>query len=230
VHQFIIGTDTASIGIWDKKWCDPGIREKSISKFLKRLHIDAEKKQVFYIETGGDGESSSHVYIEQDFDQEDYKLVSDNFVLETSSGECVIDGLEFYGSPAKGTNLNVFPIEPGLYKIKLYVLKDPELEDSKMTQEGEAPPRPFIEKIAFLGLFVLIYSIYLLFKGKYAIGGSLLVLLAIYSQYLGKLQEKQKLSDKRKIIINVKNPYLVFVLSKTMEAGHKGGWVSIADN
>ncbi|MBN2435624.1 MAG: hypothetical protein JXK07_10205 [Spirochaetes bacterium] len=229
MYQFIIGTDTASIGIWDKKWCDPSIREKSISNFLKRLPIDAEKKQLFYIDTGGDGESSSHVYIEEEFNDNDYKIISDEFVIETTSGECVIDGLEFYGSPPTSTNLNIFPIAPGLYKIKLYVLKDAELEDSKMIQEGEAPPKLFIEKIAFLGIIGLIYSIYLLFRGKYAIGGSLLAALAIYSYFLGKIQEKQKALDKRRIIINVKKPYLVFVMSKNIKDGHKGGWVSILD-
>ncbi len=65
MNQFIVGTDTASIGIWDIMWSDPSIREKPLSKFLKRLPLDAEKRQLFYIETGGDGQSSAHVYIDE---------------------------------------------------------------------------------------------------------------------------------------------------------------------
>jgi hypothetical protein len=46
-HQFLAGTDIASIGIWDQKWSNCSIREKSLGMFLKRLAADAERRQLF---------------------------------------------------------------------------------------------------------------------------------------------------------------------------------------
>ncbi len=225
MNQFIVGTDTASIGIWDIKWSDPSIREKPLSKFLKRLPLDAEKRQLFYIETGGDGQSSAHVYIDEQFTGDDYTLLSDDFFLETTSGRCVIDGLEFYGSPYAESN--IFTIAPGSYKVKLYVLKNDELEQSTITREGEEPPKTLIEKIWILGTLALLASIYLLFKGKYPAGGTLFGITAVYSYFLGKAQDARKLHDKRKVTVEVQKPYLVFVLSRDSKNG-RGGRVSLA--
>ena len=44
-HQIIAGTDVAMIGIWDHKWSNPSTRDKSLSKSLKRLSADAERRQ-----------------------------------------------------------------------------------------------------------------------------------------------------------------------------------------
>ncbi len=249
MNQFIVRTDIASIGIWDKKWRDHSISRSPVSKYSKRLLLgisrlpvskcskrlllDAEKKQLFFIETGGDGSSGAHVYIEKDFNNDDYKLISNEFVIETTSGECVIDGLEYYGNQQRSKNLNIFSVAPGLYKVKLYVLKDAEdAEDSYNTLEGETPPEMFIEKFAIWSLIAFICSIYLLIKGKYVIGGILFTVFAVYSQFLeflGKAQKKQRLLDKRIINVNVKKPYFVFILSRNTGNGHKGGWVSIAN-
>ena len=88
IHQFIAGTDVASIGIWDREWSNPSIREKSPDKFLKRLLSDAERRQLFYIETGGDGTSSVQVYVNDQFVPDaNYREVPAGYAIEITSEE-----------------------------------------------------------------------------------------------------------------------------------------------
>jgi len=167
-HQFIAGTDVASIGIWDRKWSNPSIREKSQAKFLKRLPADAERRRLFYIETGADGESSVHVHVNDQFvPDHNYREVPGAYGIEITSGDAIIDGLEWYGS--KYDMDNVFPIAKGFYMIDAFVLNDPELEESQVTQDGPPSSSHILEKFAIFGLLSFAVSLYLFFRRQFLI-------------------------------------------------------------
>ena len=227
-HQFLAGTDVASIGIWDQKWSNPSIREKSLGKFLKRLPADAKRRQLFYIETGGDGESSVQVHVNDQFvPDQNYREVPGGYAIEITSGEAIIDGLEWYGS--KYDLDNVFPLEKGTYTIDVFVLNDPELEESEATQDGPSPKSHILEKFAIVGLLSFAVSLYLFFKRQFLIAAPFLAFSLLYSYLLHRIEKARKSSPRAKVKVKATVPYLVICMRKSEGDECPGGYVSLDD-
>ena len=227
-HQFIAGTDVASIGIWDRKWSDPSIRGESPGKFLKRLPADAERRRLFYIETGGDGQSSIEVHVnDQLVPDQNYRKVPGGYAIDITSGEAVIDGLEWYGSEYALDN--VFQLEKGIYAIDVFVLKDPELEESEATQDGQPPTSHILEKFAIVGLLSFAVSVYLFFKRQFLIAALLLALSLLHSYLLHRIEKARKSAPRAKVKVNATVPYLVICMRKSEGDKRPGGYVSLDD-
>ena len=227
-HQFIAGTEVAMIGIWDQKWSNPSIREKSLGKFLKRLPADAERRQLFYIETGGDGDSSVQVHVNDRFvPDQNYRKVSGGYAIEIKSGEAIIDGLEWYGS--KYDLDNVFPLEKGIYVIDVFVLNNPELEERKLTRDGPPPKSHILEKFAIVGLLSFAVSLYLFFKRQFLIAAPFLAFSLLYSFLLHRIEKARKSSPRAKVKVNATVPYFVISMRKSEGDQCPGGYVSQDD-
>ena len=225
-HQFIAGTDVASIGIWDQKWSNPSIREKSVGKIQKRLPSDAERRQLFYIETGGDGQSSVQVYVNDQFvPDEHYREVPAGYAIEITSGKAIIDGLEWYGS--KYDFDNVFTLENGIYTIDVFILNDPELEQSEVTQDG--PPRKvhILENFAIVGLLSFAVSVYLLFKRQFLIAVPFVAFSLLYSYLLHRIEKAKKSSPRVKVTVKAIVPYLVICMRMSEGDECPGGYISL---
>jgi hypothetical protein len=225
--QCIAGTDAASIGLWDRKWSDPSIREKSISKFLRRLPVDAEQRRLFFIETGGDGQSSVEIHIDNQYVPDNrYRKISSGFTIDIESGEAILDGLESYGS--KYTDTNIFTIDNGRYSIELFELNDPEIEEYSIVQTGPSRKPHIIEKLTIPAFLILCISIFLFFQKSYLIASILFLISLAYSTLLGHIQKQLKLKDQVKYKTDVKVPYLILYLSKCQPAAdQKGGYISL---
>jgi len=226
IHQFIAGTDIASIGIWDREWSNPSIREKSPDKFLRRLLSDAERRQLFYIETGGDGISSVQVCVNDQFVPDaNYREVPAGYAIEITSGEAIIDGLEWYGS--KYDFDNVFPLENGIYTINVFILNDPELEQSEVTQDGPLRKSHILEKFAIVGLLSFAVSVYLLFKRQFLTAAPFLALSLLYSYLLHRIEKTKKSLPRVKVKVKSIVPYLVICMRKNEGDEFPGGYASL---
>ncbi len=225
-YQFIAGTDAACIGLWDRKWSGPSIREKSVSKFLNRLPLDAEQKRVFYINTGGDGQFSTVIYVDDQIIPDNrYKNISTGYSIDIDSGEAVFDGLESYGSDYK--DKNILSIDKGTYSIDLYELNDPEMEESTVSQIGPSRKPHILERFVFLGGLTLVLSIFLFIQKKYLFASILFLLTLAYSILLGKIQKQAKLNFPVKYKTEIKVPFLIVCLKKISDTSIKGGHVSL---
>ncbi|MBK9580180.1 MAG: hypothetical protein IPK50_14505 [Fibrobacterota bacterium] len=228
--DFLVGTDTASIGVWDVKWSDPVIREKSISAFLKRLPQDARERRLFYLETGGDGESSVRLHLAKPFEPDSrYRLVDDRFHFETDSGWCVLDGLEGYGSEANVHQK--FAIPPGTYRVTVYELKDPEQENSRVLGlEGPRPPLTLLERMSFLTLPLLLVSLILFWKKQFLFGGLCLLPPVVVSHFLSRQKAQRKRDPSPPHKFEIETPALHLVLQPTTIPDAPGGWAKLGES
>jgi hypothetical protein len=228
VYQFVAGTDIACIGLWDRKWSDPSIREKSVSKFLKRLPLDAEQKRVFYIKTEGDGQSSVEIHVNEDFTPDNkYKKTGDIYSIGIKSGEAIFDGLESYGS--NYDYKNILNLDNGSYTVELYELIDPEDEDYKISQLEPSKKPHIIERFVFPVFLILVFSIYLFFQTKYIIASILFLFSLVFSVVLGTIQKQERFTLPKNYKAEIKVPYLIICMKKTDDTSIQGGYVSLSE-
>ncbi|MEM9110599.1 MAG: hypothetical protein AAGC72_11305 [Planctomycetota bacterium] len=120
-----VGTDIASIGVWDPVEPYPD-KPADAQAFIQQ---QAKAGRLFYIVTGADGGYQTDFYIGEQPDPEIldlYTKYSPEYLIESRSGRLIAGGLEDFANPnpQMTSSEDELVVTPGRYVLSLYELDE----------------------------------------------------------------------------------------------------------
>lgn len=129
-----IGTDIAMIGIWD---ADVPVGKIPFKRRMQELSKDGQDGRLLRVDTSDDGDYhicvvSTHEEL-QEFNLDAYAEIKNEFFLRSQSGNFIAGGVEDYrnGKPQITSKDDQFRLEPGAYRVRVYVHNEDEEQISK---------------------------------------------------------------------------------------------------
>lgn len=120
-----MGTDIASIGLWD-----PGVEHPGKPAHARDYcEMQASLGQLFFIDTHADGSYPTDLYLDQSPDArrlKRYTTAPRTFLIESKTVQLIADGLEDFANPKPQITSadDRFGVAPGRYAIQPYTLDE----------------------------------------------------------------------------------------------------------
>lgn len=127
-----IGTDIATIGVWDPTRERHDLKAAKYADFLAGLESEAKATRLFFVKTGADGGFLTDVYVDEQPSSDClslYSPVEREFAIEAPSGRLIAGGIEDFVSSAKQitSEKDLIEVAPGMYALKFYELIEDKL-------------------------------------------------------------------------------------------------------
>jgi hypothetical protein len=127
IKRIDIGTDIATIGVWDPSCELTALQSAKFSEVEAALRAEAEAGRLFFIETRADGSFLTDIYVDEQptIAKRDFYIEGDReFLLKSPSGYLIAGGVEDFISTTKQITAEQdrFPVTPGWYALRMYEL------------------------------------------------------------------------------------------------------------
>ncbi len=129
-----IGTDIATIGVWDPTRERHDLKSAKYADFQSGLQSEAEDARLFFVNTGADGGYLTDIYVDEQPDPDClnlYSTVEREFLISFESGRLIAGGVEDFVSSTKQitSDQDQFEVTPGMYALRFHELIEDRLID-----------------------------------------------------------------------------------------------------
>ena len=127
-----IGTDIATIGVWDPTCERPDLSAAKYANYQAGLEAEASAGRLFFILTGADGSYPAVIYADESPAPDTlalYESADRRFLIHCSSGRMIAGGIEDFVNKKKVITSaeDEFSLTPGPYAIRFYELVEEKL-------------------------------------------------------------------------------------------------------
>jgi len=230
-----IGTDIATIGVWDPTRERHDLKEAKYADFQTALESEAKAARLFFVETGADGGYLTDVYADEQPTSDClslYSPVEREFLIEAPSGRLIAGGIEDFISSVKQitSDKDVIEVAPGSYALKIYQLIDDKLTDRVRECVGAEDYAYFVSKttpsywrflLLGIALVCLLARLWLISLAAFA---SWIVYMTI--RFRARTADNRfREIDKRVKALDKQFPPFIYVLRRLVSPGDiTGGW------
>ncbi|BBO31759.1 hypothetical protein [Lacipirellula parvula] len=230
-----IGTDIATIGVWDPTRERHDLSGAKYADFQAALESEAKAARLFFVETGGDGGHLTDVYVDEQPSSDClslYSPVEREFLIESPSGRLIAGGIEDFVSSEKQitSEEDVIAVAPGIYALKIHQLVEDKLNDRVRECVGAEDYAYFVHKTtpSYWGFLLFGIALISLLARLWLISIAMLALWIVYMV----IRSRSRKADKRFRDINNRVealdkqfPPFIYVLRRLASpADITGGW------
>jgi hypothetical protein len=230
-----IGTDIATIGVWDPSHERHDLKNVKFADFEAGLQSEARDARLFFIYTGADGGFLTDIYVDENPDPDMltlYSAVEREFLVTSESGRLIAGGVEDFVSDTKQITADEdqFSVSPGPYAIKIYELIEDEVFIRLRNHIGEEDYAYYKSKSAGFpwGCLLFVIAVGFLFSRLWLVSASLFGLWLAYMVFRSRVRSADhRFQDiaKRLTALDNQFPPFIYVLRSVSEAGDvEGGW------
>ena len=233
-----IGTDIATIGVWDPAHERHDLKTVKFADFEAGLQSEAHDGRLFFINTGADGGYLTDIYIDEEPDSKQlsvYSRVEREFLITSQSGKLIAGGIEDFVSTSKQitSHKDQFAVSPGTYAIRVYELIEDKLidrirdhigEDDYAYYEGKSAGFPWGCLLFVIAIGFLFSRLWLISAGSFAIWLAYVVVRSRVRRADSRFQEIAQ----RVLAFDSDYPPFIYVLRSVPAANDvKGGWYNL---
>lgn len=234
-----IGTDIATIGVWDPIRERHDLKTARYADFRAGLESEARAGRLFFVNTGADGEYLTDIYVDEQPNPDwlsQYTGTSREFLIESHSGQLIAGGIEDFINETKQITADQdrFQAAPGRYALRFYELIEDETSDRLRDHLG-ADDFSYYERrsngCSREVVMLVILSILLITKWWLAsavVFVACLTCLILGSRARARDRRYQEIASRVKAF-DEQFPPFIYVLRRVADAGEvQGGWHNLA--
>lgn len=233
-----IGTDVATIGIWDPACERHDLASASRKNYQAGLETEAEAGRLFFINTFADGSYPALIFADDVPSVESLSLHDSSnrlFRINCNSGRLIAGGIEDFVNRRKSitTIAGSFSLPPGSYSIQLFVRSEERLTNKLRAELGEEDYCYYVKKAEETpwGCAIAISMVpaaMLLWAGHWEIACSVLILgfvVALFRRRTQKTDLRYQILAERAESLDHECPPFIYLLKSIPESsGLTGGW------
>lgn len=235
VKRIEIGTDIATIGVWDPARERHDLKTAKYAEYEAALRSEAEAGRLFLVYTGTDGGCLTDIYVDEQPDPDClilYSPVEREFLIECQSGRLIAGGVEDFikGDKQITSDADQFTVTPGRYALRFYELIEERLIDRLQNHIGAEDYAYYESKFAGFpwGCLLLVIATMSLFFKLWLVSASMFGLWAAYLAIRSRVRAADhRFQDIAKRIAEFESQYpsFIYVLRRVTDADAvEGGW------
>ena len=235
VIRIDIGTDIATIGVWDPIRERHDLEAAKFAGFEAGIKSEAENARLFFISTGADGGYLTDIYVDEEPNSEYlsvYAGVAREFLISSESGRLVAGGIEDFVSSSKRitSDKDHFHVTPGFYALKVYELVEDKLIDRLRNYIGVEDYAYFERKLSGTpwGCLLFVIAAASIFSRRWLLVVGLFTFWGMYCVVRSRIcAADNRFQDiaRRVEEYDTHFPPFIYVLRNVPEAcGVRGGW------
>lgn len=235
LRRIEIGTDIATIGVWDPTRERHDLKTAKYAEYESGLRSEAEAGRLFMVYTGADGGFLTDIYVDEQPDPDClslYSAVEREFLIECQSGRLIAGGVEDFikGDKQITSDEDQFTLTPGRYALRFYELIEDRLIDRLKNHVGPEDYAYYESKFAGFpwGCLLLVIATISLFSKLWLVSASVFALWAASLFVRSRVRAADhRFQDTTKRIeeFEMRFPPFIYVLRRVTDADAvEGGW------
>lgn len=233
-----IGTDIATIGVWDPAHERHDLKTVKFAAFEAGLQSEARNARLFFINTGADGGYLTDFYVNEEPDAEllaVYSMGEREYLITSESGNLIAGGIEDFVRQTKQitSDEDRLVVSPGLYAIRVYELIEERLVERIRSHIGEEDYNYYEQRWAGVpwGCLIFAAAVLLLFAKLWFASVALFLTWVAYLVVTSRLRAAdQRFQDisQRISAFDTQYPPFIYVLRSVSDRNSvKGGWYDL---